>query len=120
MYSVVGAGGAQYGPVEKDLLVQWAREGRVVARTPIRDHDSAREYLACDIPELAAVFSAPPVTVAPPTSTYPVAMAPAPVGKYGPDGRPLKSKVVAGLLAILLPGLGIHRFYLGYVGVGIL
>jgi TM2 domain-containing membrane protein YozV len=30
-----------------------------------------------------------------------------------------KSKVVAGLLGILLGGLGIHRFYLGYTGVGI-
>jgi TM2 domain-containing membrane protein YozV len=30
-----------------------------------------------------------------------------------------KSKVVAGILGILLGGFGIHRFYLGYVGLGI-
>jgi len=30
-----------------------------------------------------------------------------------------KSKVVAGLLAIFLGGLGIHKFYLGRVGAGI-
>lgn len=30
-----------------------------------------------------------------------------------------KSKLAAGLLGILLGGLGIHRFYLGYVGIGI-
>ena len=31
---------------------------------------------------------------------------------------PPKDKVVAGILGILLGGLGIHRFYLGYVGIG--
>ena len=30
-----------------------------------------------------------------------------------------KSKVVAGVLGILLGGFGIHRFYLGYTGIGI-
>ncbi|NLP17266.1 MAG: NINE protein [Clostridiales bacterium] len=33
---------------------------------------------------------------------------------------PIKSKVVAGVLGILLGGLGIHKFYLGKVGMGIL
>jgi len=31
-----------------------------------------------------------------------------------------KSKVVAGVLGILLGGFGIHRFYLGYTGIGII
>ena len=30
-----------------------------------------------------------------------------------------KSKLAAGLLGILLGGFGVHRFYLGYVGLGI-
>lgn len=30
-----------------------------------------------------------------------------------------KSKVAAGLLALLLGGLGVHKFYLGRVGAGI-
>lgn len=33
---------------------------------------------------------------------------------------PVKSKVAAGLLAIFLGGLGIHKFYMGKVGMGIL
>lgn len=33
---------------------------------------------------------------------------------------PVKSKVAAGLLAIFLGGIGIHKFYLGKVGMGIL
>lgn len=31
-----------------------------------------------------------------------------------------KSRVAAGILGILVGGIGIHRFYLGYVGIGIL
>lgn len=30
-----------------------------------------------------------------------------------------KSKLAAGLLGIFLGGFGVHRFYLGYVGIGI-
>lgn len=30
-----------------------------------------------------------------------------------------KSKLVAGLLGIFLGGFGIHRFYLGYIGIGV-
>ena len=30
-----------------------------------------------------------------------------------------KSKLVAGILGILVGGLGVHRFYLGYIGIGI-
>ncbi|MBQ4560953.1 MAG: NINE protein [Clostridia bacterium] len=33
---------------------------------------------------------------------------------------PIKNKITAGLLAILLGGLGIHKFYLGQGGKGIL
>ena len=33
---------------------------------------------------------------------------------------PVKSKTVAGILALLLGGIGIHKFYLGQTGKGIL
>lgn len=33
---------------------------------------------------------------------------------------PIKSKTAAGVLAILLGGLGVHKFYLGKIGMGIL
>lgn len=44
----------------------------------------------------------------------------APYG-YDPYGRPYsdKSKIVAGVLSIFLGYLGIGRFYLGHVGLGI-
>lgn len=31
-----------------------------------------------------------------------------------------KSRIAAGILGILVGGLGIHRFYLGYIGIGII
>ncbi len=47
-----------------------------------------------------------------------------PAAAYGPPAAAYqdptaKSKLVAGLLGILLGGLGIHRFYLGYTNIGI-
>ena len=40
---------------------------------------------------------------------------------YPASGRySQKSKTAAGILGILLGGLGVHRFYLGYTGIGIL
>ena len=35
-------------------------------------------------------------------------------------GCPVKSKVTAGVLALLLGGFGVHKFYLGKIGMGIL
>ena len=39
-----------------------------------------------------------------------------PVPGYGPSAYPGKSKVAAGILALLLGAFGIHNFYLGYTG----
>ncbi len=38
---------------------------------------------------------------------------------YSPTNKPAKDKVSAGILAILLGGIGIHKFYLGKIGPGI-
>ena len=39
---------------------------------------------------------------------------------YGQQMISPKDKTTAGLLGILLGGLGIHRMYMGYVGIGLL
>ena len=39
---------------------------------------------------------------------------------YQPSGEAIKSKLAAGLLGIFVGELGIHRFYLGYIGIGII
>lgn len=43
-----------------------------------------------------------------------------PYGGYGSSPHRGKSKVVAGILGLLLGGLGIHHFYLGSVVSGII
>jgi TM2 domain-containing membrane protein YozV/ribosomal protein L40E len=44
----------------------------------------------------------------------------APPGAFGPMTSNGRNRVTAGLFALLLGGLGIHKFYLGRVGQGIL
>ena len=39
---------------------------------------------------------------------------------YAPTGGQPNSRVAAGVLGILLGGLGVHRFYLGYTNIGII
>jgi TM2 domain-containing membrane protein YozV len=122
-YSIIGADDNEYGPVEVGTLVKWAREGRVVERTQIKDHESGRRFLACDMAELSAVFSAPPAEVArsveqpiiPTYTSYPPA--PTPAGSYYPSAQ--RSRIVAGILGIVFGWLGAHRFYLGYTSIGV-
>lgn len=68
--------------------------------------------------------SAPPVHVpAVPPAPYPGYAPPSPgypTSHFHAPPVSQRSKVAAGLLAILLPGLGIHRFYLGYAGTGVM
>ncbi len=59
----------------------------------------------------------PPGQVPPPPGQVP----PPPGGVYPGGYNPnAKSKVVAGILGILLGGWGVHRFYLGYTNIGII
>jgi TM2 domain-containing membrane protein YozV len=41
-------------------------------------------------------------------------------GSFVPAGGPPKSRIVAGVLALLLGGIGVHKFYLGKAGFGVL
>ncbi len=56
----------------------------------------------------------------PPQNQYPIQYQgyQAPNQQYGQ--KPKKDKVIAGILGILLGGFGVHKFYLGDIGLGIL
>lgn len=136
-FFVVGIDGRRYGPADRAMLVQWAREGRIAAGTRLIDCETGRQVLAGDFAELRPSLggvgpaaprpgAAPRVRVvetppaAEPVRVYrqepPIPSAP---GHYHEMPGP-KGKVAAGLLALLFPGLGLHRFYLGSPGIAIL
>jgi TM2 domain-containing membrane protein YozV len=63
---------------------------------------------------------APPQYAPPPYGYAPPQYAPPPYGPPPYDPRMnTKSKTAAGLLGIFLGGIGVHKFYLGRVGAGI-
>jgi TM2 domain-containing membrane protein YozV len=65
-------------------------------------------------PPPAPSWSDPAAAPPPPQWGQQTAYPPAPM-----VNDPRKSKLAAGLIAILIPGWGIHNFYLGYTGKGI-
>jgi|AGTN01.2.fsa_nt_gi Predicted membrane protein len=88
---------------------------------PIAINASECQYCGAKLPVTPP--QAPPQYAPPPPPQY----APPQYGyappQYGPpayDPRMnTKSKVAAGLLALFLGGIGVHKFYLGQVGAGI-
>jgi TM2 domain-containing membrane protein YozV len=58
--------------------------------------------------------SSRPVAAAPVVPAYPV-----PGYRLVPYGVSPKSRMVAGILGFFLGGLGVHRFYLGNIGLGV-
>jgi len=67
-YSVFGADGTVYGPVDDAGLVQWAREGRIVATTNLRLEPGGQIVQASALPLLAGVLSPAAGYAAPPVS----------------------------------------------------
>ncbi|MBA4150902.1 MAG: NINE protein [Verrucomicrobia bacterium] len=98
MYKILGGDRQEYGPVSAEHVRQWIAEGRANAGTLVQPEGSSAWVPLGSLPEFSlAASQAPPPLL---------------------DDR--KSKLVAGLLGILLGGLGVHRFYLGHIGIGLL
>lgn len=85
---------------------------------PVSANSTKCEYCGA---ALAAQRPAQPVQPAQATYNQTVYYQQAPVGNPAINPAwPVKSKIVAGVLALILGGLGIHKFYLGKTGAGIL
>jgi TM2 domain-containing membrane protein YozV len=103
MYKIIGADGRQYGPIGVEQIRQWLAENRANAHTLVQAEGSTEWKPLFSLPEFAANLRLPP----PPLVTS--------------FSNPRASnKIVAGLCGILLGGLGIHKFILGYTGAGLI
>lgn len=103
MFNIIGADGKQYGPVSADQLRQWIREGRANGQSQVQPAEGGAWVPLGSLPEFAGVLAAP----VPPAAGMP------PVG-----GNRAGNKIAAGLCGILLGGLGVHKFILGYNTAG--
>ncbi len=140
-YFVKTADDQRYGPADIDTLVSWVGEGRLAPETTLIERGTERHCRADSIAAVAAAFrrasgARPAVSVERdgavsngfPTMTQgPGVGAPRPPAVPSPATLPHarsnvgpKSKLAAGLLGIFLGQFGVHRFYLGYVGIGII
>ena len=122
--------GQTYGPVTRQELDQWANEGRLTSESQVLREGSEQWQWATDLyPHLA---QARPVAASG-ASDNPFAF----IDTGGAGGAHTpgysggasshyasnmsnKSKIAAGLLGIFLGPYGIHRFYLGFAGIGVL
>jgi len=148
-YFIISTDGDRYGPADIDTLVKWVHEGRIVATTILIERGTEKELRADsltavaaalrqargdtagvaverDVPvqgELQTATAAPDRGVAdpkPPPVPPAAQVVPPPSPYTRPESVGPRSKVVAGLLGIFLGWLGVHRFYLGYTGIGLL
>lgn len=118
MYKIIGADGRQYGPVSLEQLRQWISEDRVRAESLVQPEGSTDWKPLSAFPELAQGFKPPTPPPAAPPGFGPAAPPPLP---SPPAFNPRASnKIPAGICGIILGGLGVHKFILGYTGAGII
>ena len=108
MFNIIGADGKTYGPVSADQIRQWIREGRANGSTQVQAVGDSEWKAAATVPEFAAVFGSTPPGSPPLLNTSASQLA-----------NRAQNKVAAGVCGILIGGLGIHKFILGYTGAGL-
>ncbi len=133
--------GETYGPVTKAELDEWVAESRVDADSQLLQEGTENWQAASAVyPQLAAPSPAAAADAAA-ASDNPFDFAAADAGptsrfRGGPQVTATKSatkkskapsstgggksKTVAGILGLCLGAFGVHRFYLGYTGIGII
>ncbi len=109
--------GRHYGPVSRTELEHWVNEGRVSAHCHVAPEGTEQWVWAAEM--FSQLAQPPRGAPAPASYTQPYY----PPGSYQAGPVSDKSRLVAGLLGLLLPLLGlngVHRLYTGHIGLGIL
>jgi TM2 domain-containing membrane protein YozV len=115
MYRIIGKDGQQYGPASAEQLRAWIAENRANAQT-LALTEGAQEWKALGtLPEFAAQLNPPPAA----STTPPTIQPPLPPAAPMPLPR-AANKIPAGICGILLGGLGVHKFILGYTAAGLI
>lgn len=58
-YSVIAPDGQMYGPADEATLVQWARDGRISAQTPLHCHETNARLMSPMVPSLVPFVGLP-------------------------------------------------------------
>jgi TM2 domain-containing membrane protein YozV len=103
MYKILGADGRQYGPIAAEQIRRWIAENRANANTLAQSDGSVEWKPLVSFPEFSSDFN----------------LAPPPMSASAHNPR-ASNKIPAGICAILLGGLGVHKFILGYTGAGLI
>jgi TM2 domain-containing membrane protein YozV len=123
--------GETYGPIPRAELDEWHEEGRISAECQLLKDGTDQWQWASDIySDLEEESGEAPSEEDSPfggfggatstpsaTTTSTASKSTKSSGSTGEVGD--KSKLVAGLLALFLGNVGVHRFYLGYTGMGV-
>ena len=110
MYKIIGADGQQYGPVNVQTIRQWLAENRLKPESFVQAEGSTDWKPLSLFPELAPEPKSVPPTITPLAAHPPVS---------GSNPR-ASNKIPAAICGIMLGGLGIHKFILGYTGAGLI
>jgi TM2 domain-containing membrane protein YozV len=105
MYKIIGANGQQYGPIGAEEIRRWLASNRVNVKTLVLIEGSSEWKPLGAFPELMPESGTVPPTITPPQQSI--------------TSR-ASNKIAAGICGILLGGLGIHKFILGYTGAGLI
>lgn len=117
--------GQTWGPYADEQIREWIGLGQLLADEQLCREGEQTWNAVASLPEFSGALAGapPPPAAAPPAggTPYHVPQAPyqVPPAAYAPPPGS-KDRTVAGILAILLGTFGVHHFYLGNIGIGVL
>ncbi len=111
MYKIIGSDGREYGPVTTEQLRQWIATGRANLQTKAQPEGGTDWRPLAEFPEFAGAAAAPGL---PPLTGQAV------VDQEQMLKNRASNKLAAGICGILIGGLGIHKFVLGYTTEGVI